>query len=321
MATARPSTKIRSTARREPKRLASRLLWQLARSYILPSAPAHRNGGLLAPNSGAIAITYVGHATTLVQLGAVNLLTDPVYSTRLILPKRLVEPGIPIGELPRLDLVLVSHGHMDHLDVPTHYRLPKSAIAVCASHLSDLLRPCGYREIIELRWGDTFSHLGVTITAVPVKHWGTRGLLPDNRGYCGFVIESPDGTVFFPGDTAYFPGFREYGLRYRIDAALLPIGAYNPPSFRRVHMNPEDALQAFVDLRARYLVPVHWGTFVVSLEPIEEPTRWLRALADANGIADRVAILRHGESRVFPSVNGRRSLGVAEPVSSATSRP
>ncbi len=293
------ATRRRRSALPSPSRAPRDLLWQLARSYVLPTRPARVTGRPRQPAAHQIGVTYVGHATTLVQLGPVNLLTDPVYSSRLLLPKRLVEPGVAMAHLPPLDLVLVSHGHMDHLDVPTHRRLPKDAVAVCASNLADLLRPCGYRDIVELKWGESFSHRGVRLTAVPVRHWGTRGLLPDNRGYAGFVIESPAGTVFFPGDTAYFPGFADYGRRYDIDVALLPIGAYSPPAFRRVHMNPEDALQAFVDLRARYLVPIHWGTFVVSYEPIEEPIRWLAELAAAEGLHERVAILHHGESRLF----------------------
>ncbi len=256
--------------------------------------------GVAAEPAGGISVTYVGHATVLVRFDGVALLTDPVYSRRLILPKRLVEPGVPLAQLPPLDVVLVSHGHMDHLDVPTHRRLPKTdTVAVVAKNLSDLVAGCGYREVIELAWGDTVTVRGVRVTALPVKHWGTRNLWPDDRGYTGFLVEHRDGTVFFPGDTAYFPGFRDYGRRHAIDVALLPIGAYRPPAFRRVHMNPEDALQTLVDLDARYMVPIHWGTFVVSYEPIDEPVAWLEELARERGLTERVAVLRHGESRRF----------------------
>jgi L-ascorbate metabolism protein UlaG (beta-lactamase superfamily) len=266
------------------------------RGLLGPTAKATAAGPPPMAGPREIVATYVGHATTLVQLGDVTLLTDPVYSDRLKLPKRLVEPGIAIDALPPLDIVLVSHGHYDHLDVPTHERLPGGSIAVVAENLHDLIAGCGYARVVELAWGESFEHRGVRITALPVKHWGTRNVLPDARGYTGFLIESPAGSVFFPGDTAYFPGFQDYGARYHIDLALLPIGAYSPPSFRQVHMNPEDAFQAFVDLRARYMVPIHWGTFRISLEPIDEPIAWLRRIADRAGAGDRVAILHHGQS-------------------------
>jgi L-ascorbate metabolism protein UlaG (beta-lactamase superfamily) len=277
---------------------------QLVRSVVGPSTAPARNSDVPVPEDGEIVVTYIGHATTLVQLSGVSVMTDPVYSDRLMLPKRLVEPGIAIEDLPPLDLVLVSHGHFDHLDVPTHERLPSSATAVVAKNLSDLIAPCGYERVVELAWGESFRHRDLTVTALPVRHWGTRNLLPDNRGYTGFLLQSPSGTVFFPGDTAYFPGFADYGKQFDIDVALLPIGAYRPDSFRRVHMNPEDAFQAFRDLRARYLVPIHWGTFVISLEPIDEPINWLAEIAAGEPDADRVAILHHGESRRFPRRDG-----------------
>src|SRR5438132_1047785 len=200
-----------------------RMLGLMARSLILPTA-APVGAGVPAEPAGGISVTFVGHATVLVRFDGVALLTDPVYSSRLILPKRLVEPGVPLAGLPPLDVVLVSHGHMDHLDVPTHQRLPKTdTVAVVAKNLADLVSGCGYRDVIELAWGDTVTIRDVRITALPVKHWGTRKLWPDDRGYTGFLVEHRDGTVFFPGDTAYFPGFRDYGRRWAIDVALLPI--------------------------------------------------------------------------------------------------
>ena len=283
----------------------SKILGLMARSLLLPTAAPAGPGMALEPDGG-ISVTYVGHATVLVRLGDTTLVTDPVWSSRLVLPKRLVAPGVALDALPPLDVVLVSHGHMDHLDVPTHHRLPKQdTVAVVARNLSGLVAGAGYTDIIELGWGDTTTVGDVRITAVPVKHWGTRYVWPDERGYTGFVLEHADGTVFFPGDTAYFPGFRDYGRRWAIDVALLPIGAYSPPSFRRVHMNPEDALRVLVDLGARHLVPIHWGTFVVSYEPIDEPIAWLAELARERGLTDRVAILRHGESRRFEAASRR----------------
>jgi L-ascorbate metabolism protein UlaG (beta-lactamase superfamily) len=250
--------------------------------------------------AGEIGVTFIGHATVLVELDGVTLLTDPVLSQRLFVVKRLVEPGLPEGGLPDLDVVLVSHGHHDHLDVATHRRLHKrGTVAVVARNLSDLVVSAGYERVVELDWGGSFSHKGVTLTALEVNHWGTRGLFPDRRGYTGFLIEGPSGTVFFPGDTAYTPLFRRYGERFSIDVAILPIGAYRPDSFRRVHMNPQDAWQAFVDLKARHLVPIHWGTFVLSYEPPDEPPRWIRELATEAGRESDLALLAHGEGRIF----------------------
>jgi L-ascorbate metabolism protein UlaG (beta-lactamase superfamily) len=286
------------------------LLGLMARSLLLPTArPA--GPGRAVEAAGGVSVTYVGHATALIRMDGVNVLTDPVYSSRLVLPKRLVAPGVALDALPRLDVVLVSHGHMDHLDVPTHRKLPKNGtVAVVAKNLADLVARHGYRDVIELPWGETITVRDVRITAVPVKHWGTRNVWPDDRGWTGFVLEHDGGTVFFPGDTAYFPGFRDYGRRWSIDVALLPIGAYEPPAFRRVHMNPEDALAALVDLDAGAMVPIHWGTFVVSYEPIDEPVSWLLELAAERGLTERVAVLRHGESRRFAP---RRLTGAPRP--------
>ena len=277
----------------------TRYLAHLARSGFgaTRAAPARPR---LAVGAGDIGVTFIGHATVLVEMDGVTLLTDPVLSQRLFVIKRLVAPGLPEGGLPDLDVVLVSHGHHDHLDVPTHRGLAKRAtVAVVARNLTDLVERAGYERVVELDWEQRYEHKGIAIRALEVNHWGTRGLLGDRRGYTGFLIEGPSGTVFFPGDTAYTPLFRQYGERFSIDVAILPIGAYRPDSFRRVHMNPEDAWQAFVDLKARHLVPIHWGTFVLSYEPVDEPPTWIHTLAAAAGRESDLALLQHGEGRVF----------------------
>src|SRR5690349_11130626 len=165
----------------------ARMLGLMARSLLLPTARPAGSGHALDP-AGGVSVTYVGHATVLVRLGDMAILTDPVYSSRLILPKRLVAPGVPLDALPPLDVVLVSHGHMDHLDVPTHHRLPKTnTIAVVAKNLGADVADAGYADVVELAWGDHVDVNGVRITSVPVKHWGTRYVWPDERGWTGFV--------------------------------------------------------------------------------------------------------------------------------------
>ena len=277
----------------------TRYLAHLARSSfgptrVVPARPRLRVG------RGEIGVTFIGHATVLIEIDGVTLLTDPVLSQRLFVIKRLVAPGLPEGGLPDLDVVLVSHGHHDHLDVSTHLRLAKhGTVAVVARNLADLVQGAGYERVVELDWGKTFEHRGVRITSLEVNHWGTRGLLPDRRGYTGFLIEGPSGAVFFPGDTAYTPLFRGYGERFSIDVAVLPIGAYRPDSFRRVHMNPEEAVSAFIELKARRLVPMHYGTFRLSYEPLDEPPQRLLACARSRGIEDKVSILTEGQPVVF----------------------
>jgi L-ascorbate metabolism protein UlaG (beta-lactamase superfamily) len=277
----------------------SRYLLHLARgAFVRTRTPIARPRPTVGP--GEVGVTWIGHATVLLDLDGTTVLTDPVLSNRLFFVKRLVAPGLPAGGLPPPDVVLVSHGHHDHLDLPTHRRIAHSgAVVVAARGLADLLRPMGYGRVVELSWGEEFRWKEIRILAVEVNHWGARGLFPDGRGYTGFIVSGRSGSVFFPGDTAYTPLFRVYGQRQPIDIALLPIGAYKPDSFRRVHMNPEDALQAFLDLRARWLVPIHWGTFVLSYEPPDEPPRWIRELAHARGLAERLVLLEHGEARVL----------------------
>ena len=285
----------------------SRYLTHLTRSTFASTRPVAARPRLRV-DPGEIGVTFIGHATVLIEIDGVTLLTDPVLSQRLFVIKRLVAPGLPLGGLPDLDVVLVSHGHHDHLDVSTHRRIAKyPTVAVVARNLADLVEGAGYERVVELEWGKSFEHRDVRITALEVNHWGTRGLFPDRRGYTGFLIEGPSGSVFFPGDTAYTPLFRGYGERFSIDVAVLPIGAYRPDSFRRVHMNPQDAWQAFVDLRARHLVPIHWGTFVLSYEPPDEPPRWIRQLAIEAGREADLALLEHGEGRVFAGAARARS--------------
>jgi L-ascorbate metabolism protein UlaG (beta-lactamase superfamily) len=262
-----------------------------------PATPDHLYTQI---GSDDLAVTFVGHATLLLQWKGLNILTDPNFVPRVVVPKRLVEPGIPIEQLPPLDLIVVSHAHLDHLVKPSLRRLGKEVPVVVPTGLAELITPLGFRRVYELNWWDVYEGDGFKAIHVPAKHWGRRTPHDRERGYGGFVIERHGHHVYFAGDTAYFQGFLEIGRAFPIDLALLPIGAYRPLSFRQVHCNPEDALQAFEDMQARYMVPIHWGTFRLTHEPIHEPTTWLARLCRNNGFADRVKILQHGQTFVLP---------------------
>jgi L-ascorbate metabolism protein UlaG (beta-lactamase superfamily) len=179
-----------------------------------------------------------------------------------------------------------------------HTRGVAPAIIV-PTHVSDLVSDLGFSEIIELDWWKSSRHNNLSITHVPSRHWGARILKDSHRGYGGFVLKSGKHSVYHAGDTAYFSGFSEIGRRLAPDLALLPIGAYNPPQFRNVHANPADAMQAFLDLKARWMVPMHYGTFRLSHEPVDEPLQLLDQEARAAGVQDRVVVLEEGVTRFF----------------------
>jgi L-ascorbate metabolism protein UlaG (beta-lactamase superfamily) len=166
-------------------------------------------------------------------------------------------------------------------------------------NVSDLVADLGFRKIIEMKWWEELRVEGLTITHVPANHWGARIIRDLHRGFGGFVLKSSKHSVYHAGDTAYFNGFTEIGRRLQPEVALLPIGAYSPPSFRNVHTNPEDAVQAFMDLGSRWMIPMHYGTFRLSHEPVKEPVEFLERESERRGIRDRVLILKEGITRIF----------------------
>ena len=258
-------------------------------------------------SNGELGLTFIGHASFFVQMGGQNILIDPNFARWLFILKRLRQPGLQIRDLPPIDLVLVTHAHFDHLHRPslrsivqqTRRRRGLPPTVVVPKQVYDLVADLGFDEIVELDWWSSYRHKNLTITHVPSRHWGARILKDAHRGYGGYVLRDSKHSIYHAGDTAYFPGFREIGQRLAPEVALLPIGAYNPPTFRNVHTSPADATRAFVDLKSSWFVPMHYGTFRLSHEPMEEPLQLLDQEARAAGIKDKVAVLQEGVTRFF----------------------
>jgi len=264
-------------------------------------------------HDAALTVTWVGHATFLIQIGGLNILTDPIWSERpspiaFAGPRRWVPPGAPLDALPPIDVVLLSHNHYDHFDSRTARRLARlhpDARWLVPLELGALVRRKGPKHVEELDWWNESRLATVVVTCTPAQHWSARGLRDrGNSLWCGWTMRSGARAVYFAGDTAFFPGFREIGERCGpFDFALLPIGGYEPRWFMRfVHMGPEEAVQAFVELSRGdthpVMIPMHFGTFKLTDEAMDEPPRRLRAAwIDAGLPARQLGVFAHGESR------------------------
>jgi len=251
------------------------------------------------PPPGAPArVTWLGHASFLLQLDGLSLLVDPALRDTIFGgSRRNVPPGVPIEALPRIDAALVTHGHYDHLDLPTLERIRAPVVAGLGA--GRVLRRAGL-PVSELGWWGSLRVGGVRVSFVPAQHWSRRGPLDGNAAlWGGFVLEGSTASLYHAGDTAHFEGFRRIGAAFPgLDAALLPIGAYDPGWFmERQHLNPEQAVAAFRALGARTMVAMHWGTFKLTDEPLDEPPRRLEAERQRLGLApERVRALAVGET-------------------------
>jgi L-ascorbate metabolism protein UlaG (beta-lactamase superfamily) len=257
--------------------------------------------------NGELGVTFIGHSSFFLQIGGQSVTIDPNFARWLFVLKRLRRPGVRVRDLPAIDLVLVTHAHFDHLHRPSLRRIVQNNLRVCGkapviiipSHVTDLVSDLGFSEIIELDWWKHSRHGSVTVTHVPSRHWGARIIKDSHRGYGGYVLKAGKHSVYHAGDTAYFEGFGEIGRRLSPEVALLPIGAYNPSSYRHVHADPADATRGFLDLKSRWMVPMHYGTFRLSHEPVDEPLQLLEQEARAAGIEDRVVVMEEGVTRFF----------------------
>src|SRR5581483_10029224 len=279
---------------------------RLVRHSVVTPRTGQTHKPVLAAN-GELGVTFIGHASFFVQIGGRSVLIDPNFAPWLFVLKRLRRPGLRIRDLPAIDLVLVTHAHFDHLHRPSLRAIARATLErggrppaiIVPPHVVDLVSDLGFEEIIELDWWNNHRAGGLTITSVPWRHWGARVIKDRHRGYGGYVLRGSRHSVYHAGDAAYFSGFREIGRRLHPELALLPIGAYNPPAFRNVHTSPEDAMRAFLDLKARWMVPMHYGTFRLSHEPVDEPLQLLEKEARAAGVEDQVVVMEEGVTKFF----------------------
>ena len=291
------------------KFIASRIWSTTIHPRTSPLAVMENDGSMLRSNEATPTVTWIGHATLLIQLDNLNLLTDPHWSdraspVRFAGPKRLVPPGLRFDHLPPIHLVLISHDHYDHLDLQTVRRLARL-------HRPWFLVPLGLKpwfeemeipNVMALDWWDSQKIRDRVVTCVPVQHFSGRTLWDRNRRlWSGWAVQGNSGHFFFAGDTGYYPDlFKEIGKRLGpFDLAAIPIGAYLPPYMMKfVHSTPEQALKIFSDIRAQRFLAMHWGTFDLTDEPIEEPPKRLEAETQRIGLDQkRVWMMQPGETR------------------------
>jgi len=274
-----------------------------------PIAPAFTKPEPLKWDDGQVTAAWIGHATVLINFFGVKILTDPVLFPRIgirlpgftIGPKRLTAPALQLRELPRIDLILLSHAHFDHFDLRTLHRFDKRTSVVTAPNTADLLKWTRLRDITELHWGETKvlkvsrqTNGDIAISAFQVRHWGARKQRDDYRGYNGYVVERNRRRILFGGDTAMTDTFAN--VQQPIDLAIMSIGAYNP--WIRSHSTPEQAVEMATAAGAQFIMPVHHQTFRLSFEPLREPIA--RFQAALRKTPERIALREIGETFVLP---------------------
>ena len=284
----------------------------LLRRMWLSLVPRPGGAPVAAPDPAALSLnpglTWIGHASFLVRMDGTTFLTDPMFSQRasplsFAGPPRLVPPGLALDTLPPVDFALVSHDHYDHLDLPSVRALARRGVRfVVPAGLGELVRAAG-GAATELGWWEQAQMGPVTVHCVPARHFSGRGLRDRNRRlWAGFVVAGPTRRFYHAGDTASFDGFAEIGRRLGpIDLAAMPIGAYLPRRMMApVHVTPEEALQGALGAGARRVAAMHWGTFDLADEPLDEPPRRFRAEAQRLGLGDDQAwVMSVGETRAW----------------------
>ena len=255
-------------------------------------------------------LTWIGHATVLLRLDGKNILTDPLFSQRTSPvqwagPKRLVAPGVSMENLPPIHMVFISHDHYDALDELSIMKLFErpggtDTVFFVPLGLKQWFNKRGITQVFELDWWDNTQLDNFSITAVPVQHWSKRSLFSKNRTlWAGWMIEIPDFRFFFAGDSGYCPHFQQIGEKFgKIDLAAIPIGAYEPRWFMaKYHISPEESVKVHQDINAEKSVGIHWGTFILTDEPVDEPPQRLAEAVKKAGLdPEAFIVLKHGET-------------------------
>ncbi len=243
-------------------------------------------------------ICWLSHASFLIQLGGKRILIDPVFGD-IPFYKRQIRAPYSVEELGKIDYLLISHVHYDHFDIRSLKMIEaKEPKAVLPLHMSPVLHKAAPSLAArELDWYESVEEEGLTITLLPAKHWGRRGLFDKNRAlWGGYVLRCNGKCLYFAGDTAAGDHFEEIGRRFDIDYALLPIGAYKPEFImKHNHLNPKEAFEAFEELKAKRMIPMHYGTYKLTDEPLDEPLAWMQKIAAEH--PGKICFLKAGEVR------------------------
>lgn len=279
-------------------------------SYIVPSVEPDVTK--LQNNRKHTTITWIGHSTFLLQIGGLNIVTDPVWATRMAMEPRLTSPGISLEHMPPIDIILISHSHYDHLHMKSLRKLITAhTLLIVPSGLALKMVRKGFIHTQQLAWWEGVTFDQVRITFVPAQHWTRRTITDMNRSHWGgYVIEKfvdEQGrvrgkenlhTIYFAGDSGYFRGFTMTGKRFHIDVALLPIGAYDPEWFMsQQHITPEQAVQVLQDVNAKVMIPMHYGAFKLADDTPKEALDRLEAERIRKGIQkEQIRLLAHGET-------------------------
>jgi L-ascorbate metabolism protein UlaG (beta-lactamase superfamily) len=286
----------RLNRKRRPRRFRSLVLHWISRS--IGRRRAARREPLPAVNRGQVSITYIGQRSALIRYAGVTIACDPCFRRRVGLAPREVEPGIKPGDLNGVDVILLSNTDPLSLDLEALDVLPRRALVVVPPGVAKHLSSLGFDRVLELAPAQTFQVKGIGIHTVETRRDTSPGL--------AFVLRGNGPTLFYCSSSAYSRTFREVGLEFQPDLALLPIAGYSPRSFRRRAMSPIDALYAFEDLKARILIPISFGSFALSYERLDDPSTWFRELVSERNLDSFVVHLEPGQSRIFTNPSRAR---------------